>query len=106
MKQGKLAESQDYFKKSIEMAPQDENLPYNVAEIYFSNQQIDDAIRYFELASQIKPDWPDPYYRVALAYLNKGDNAKAAENLEKFIKLEPETERTAQAKAILEAIKK
>ncbi len=106
MKQGKLAESQDYFKKSIEMAPQDENLPYNVAEIYFSNQQIDDAIRYFELASQIKPDWPDPYYRVALAYLNKGDNPKAAENLEKFIKLEPETERTAQAKAILEAIKK
>ena len=106
MKQGKLAESQDYFKKSIDMAPQDENLPYNVAEIYFSNQQIDDAIRYFELASQIKPDWPDPYLRVAFAYLNKGDNAKAAENLEKFIKLEPETERTAQAKAILEAIKK
>jgi tetratricopeptide (TPR) repeat protein len=106
MKQGKLAESQDYFKRSIEMAPQDENLPYNVAEIYFSSQNTDEAIRYFEIAIQIKPDWPDPYYKVALAYLNKGDNAKAAENLEKFIKLEPETERTAQAKAILEAIKK
>jgi tetratricopeptide (TPR) repeat protein len=106
MKQGKLAESQDYFKRSIEMAPQDENLPYNVAEIYFSNQNTDEAIRYFEMASQIKPDWPDPYYRVALAYLNKGDNPKAIENLEKFIKLEPETERTAQAKAILQAIKK
>ena len=106
MKQGKLAESQDYFKRSIEMAPQDENLPYNVAEIYFSNQNTEEAIRYFEMAIQIKPDWPDPYYRVALAYLNKGDNPKAIENLEKFIKLEPETERTAQAKAILEAIKK
>jgi len=106
LKQDKLAESQEYFKKSIEMAPQDENLPYNVAEIYFSNQQIDDAIRYFELAIQIKPDWADPYLRVAFAYLNKGDNVKAAENLEKFIKLEPETERTAQAKAILDAIKK
>ena len=106
LKQNKLAEAQDYFKKSIEMAPQDENLPYNVAEIYFSNGQIDDAIRYFELASQIKPEWPDPYLRVAYAYLNKGDSAKAAENLEKFIKLEPETERTAQAKAILDAIKK
>ena len=106
MKQGKLAEAQDYFKRSIEMAPQDENLPYNVAEIYFSSQNIDEAIRYFEIAIQIKPDWPDPYYRVALGYLNKGDNAKAAENLEKFIKLEPETERSAQAKAILEAIKK
>lgn len=106
LKQDKLAESQEYFKKSIEMAPQDENLPYNVAEIYFSNQQIDDAIRYFEMAIQIKPDWADPYLRVAFAYLNKGDNVKAAENLEKFIALEPETERTAQAKAILDAIKK
>jgi len=106
LKQDKLAESQEYFKKSIEMAPQDENLPYNVAEIYFSNQQIDDAIRYFEMAIQIKPDWADPYLRVAFAYLNKGDNVKAAENLEKFIKLEPETERTAQAKGILDAIKK
>jgi Tfp pilus assembly protein PilF len=106
LKQNKLAESEDYFKKSIEMAPQDENLPYNVAEICFSNLQIDEAIRYFEMAIQIKPDWPDPYYRMALAYLNKGDTAKAAENLEKFIKLEPETERTAQAKSVLEAIKK
>jgi tetratricopeptide (TPR) repeat protein len=106
LKQGKLTESQDYFKKSIEMAPQDENLPYNVAEIYFSNSQVDEAIRYFEMAIQIKPDWPDPYFRVAYAYLNKGDTAKAVENLEKFIKLEPETERTAQAKSILDAIKK
>jgi tetratricopeptide (TPR) repeat protein len=106
MKQGKLAEAQDYFKRSIEMAPQDETLPYNVAEIYFSSRNTDEAIRYFEMAIQIKPDWPDPYYKVALGYLNKGDNAKAAENLEKFIKLEPETERSAQAKAILEALKK
>ncbi len=106
LKQDKMTEAQDYFKKSIEMAPQDENLPYNVAEIYFSNSQIDDAIKYFEMAIQIKPDWPDPYLRVAYAYLNKGDSPKAAENLEKFIKLEPETERTAQAKSILEAIKK
>lgn len=106
LKQNKLAESQEYFKKSIDLSPQDENLPYNVAEIYFSNGQIDDAIRYFELAAKIKPDWPDPYLRVAYAYLNKGDTAKAAENLEKFIRLEPDTERTAQAKAILDAIKK
>jgi tetratricopeptide (TPR) repeat protein len=106
LKQNKMAEAQEYFKKSIEMAPQDENLPYNVAEICFSNQQIDEAIRYYEMAIQIKPDWPDPYLRLAYAYLNKGDMTKAAENLEKFIKLEPEGERAAQAKNILASIKK
>jgi tetratricopeptide (TPR) repeat protein len=106
LRQNKIPEAQDYFKKSIELAPQDENLPYNVAEIYFSNGQADEAVRYFEMAIQIKPDWPDPYLRVAYAYLNKGDAPKAIENLEKFIKLEPATERTAQAKSILDAIKK
>ena len=48
----------------------------------------------------------DPYLRVAYAYVNKGDIPKAIENLERFIKLEPETERTAQAKAFLDAIRK
>ncbi|HOW84647.1 MAG TPA: tetratricopeptide repeat protein [Candidatus Aminicenantes bacterium] len=106
LKKDDMAQAQDYFKKSIEMAPQDETLPYNVAEIYFSNSQIDDAIKYFEMAIQIKADWPDPYLRVAYAYLNKGDMAKAIENLEKFIQLEPETARTEQAKGMLNAIKK
>jgi tetratricopeptide (TPR) repeat protein len=64
------------------------------------------AGRYYQLAIQIKPDWPDPYLRVAYAYLNKGDMAKAAENLEKFIKLEPASERTSQAKNILATIRK
>ncbi|HDT13378.1 MAG TPA: tetratricopeptide repeat protein [Candidatus Aminicenantes bacterium] len=106
LKQDDLPKAQEYFMKSIEMAPQDENLPYNVAEIYFSNSQIDDAIKYFEMAIQIKPDWPDPYLRAAYAYLNKGESAKAAEHLEKFVQLEPDTERTAQARSILDAIKK
>jgi tetratricopeptide (TPR) repeat protein len=106
LKQNKMDEATEYFKKSIEMAPQDEMLPYNVGEIYFSNQNIDEALRYYEMAIQIKPDWPDPYYRVALVYINKGDMAKASENLEKFIKLEPDTPRTEQAKAILGSIKK
>jgi len=106
LKQENFEQAQDYFKKSIEMSPQDENLPYNVAEIYFSNQNIEEALRYFEMASQIKPDWPDPYYKLAMVYLNKGDMAKAAESLEKFIQLEPDSERTAQAEGILKAIKK
>jgi tetratricopeptide (TPR) repeat protein len=77
-----------------------------VAGIYSSNQQIAEVIRYFEMAIQIEPEWADPYLKLAYASLNKGDMAKAAENLEKCIKLEPDTERTVQAKNILATIKK
>lgn len=105
LRQNNLDQAQTYFKQSIETDPQDENLAYNVGEICFSNQQIDEAARYFAMASQIKPDWPDPYLKMAYVHLNKGDMAKAAESLEAYLKLETNPEKAAQAKAILDSIK-
>ena len=106
LKQNKLAEAQEYFRKSIEHSPKDEILAYNVGEIYFSNQNLDEARKYFELATQIKPEWPDPYLKMGYVYLNKADNASAAKMFEKFLTLEPEGERAALVKNILNAIKK
>ncbi len=106
LRQGKFEEAQGYFVKSIDVAPEDELLPYNVAEIYFSNQDIDRAQKYFEMAAEIKPDWPDPYLKLGYVFLNKADMAKAAEYLEKFLKLEPDSPRAEQAKSILASIKK
>ena len=106
LKEGKLKEAQDLFRQSIENSPKDEILAYNVGEIYFSNQALDDALHYFELASQIKPDWPDPYLKLGYVFLNKADNPKAVEKFEKFLTLEPEGERAALARNILNVIKK
>jgi tetratricopeptide (TPR) repeat protein len=106
VKQNKLDAAQDYFKQSIASSPKDEILAYNVGEIYFSNQGIDEALKYFDLASQIKPDWPDPYFRLGYVYLNKADNANAIAKFEKFLTLEPEGERAALAKNILTFIKR
>jgi tetratricopeptide (TPR) repeat protein len=106
VKQNKLAEAQEYFKKSIESSPKDEILAYNVGEIYFSNQQLDEALKYFDLARQIKPDWPDPYLKLGYVYLNKADNPNAIAVFEKFLTLEPEGDRAALAKNILNAIKR
>lgn len=106
LKQGRLQEAQDYFQRSIEASPKDAILAYNVGEIYFSNQALDEAVRYFELAAQIKADFPDPWLKLGYVYLNKADNAKAAESFEKFLVLEPEGERAALARNVLGLIKK
>ncbi len=106
LKQNNLEEAKNVFKESISAAPQDEVLAYNVGEICFSNQQVDEAAQYFELASKIKPDWPDPYLKLGYVYLNKGDMGKAVEYLERFIKLEGDTERSAMAQNIIKTIKK
>jgi tetratricopeptide (TPR) repeat protein len=106
LKQNKLKEAQDFFKQSIENSPKDEVLAYNVGEIFFSNQGLDEALKYFDLAAQIRPEWPDPYLKLGYVYLNKADNPKAIENFDKFLKLEPEGKRAALVRDILNVIKK
>jgi tetratricopeptide (TPR) repeat protein len=105
LKKGDFEAAQNLFKQSIEMSPDNEILAFNVGEIYFSNQKIDEAIHYFELAVQIKQAWSEPYLKLGYAFLNKADNAKAIENFEKFLKLEPDSERSALVKNIINTIK-
>ncbi len=106
LKQNKLAEAQEYFRRSIERSPKDEVLAYNVGEIYFSNQNLPEAKKYFELAMQIRPEWPDPYLKMGYVFLNTGDNEGAIEMFEKFLTLETEGERATMVHNVLSALKK
>ncbi|MGB8952917.1 MAG: tetratricopeptide repeat protein [Candidatus Aminicenantales bacterium] len=106
LKKGDYEAAQNLFKQSVEMSPGNEILAFNVGEIYFSYQKMDEAIHYFEQAAQIKRKWSEPYLQLGYAYLNKADHAKAIENFEKFLKLEPDSEKSAIVKNILHTIKK
>lgn len=98
--------AQNYFKLSIESYPENEILAYNVGEIYFSNQKIDEAIHYFELSTQIKFDWGPPYLKLGYAYLNKGDYEKAKLNLNKFLELDPESPEAPAVKSMIDYLGK
>ncbi len=106
LKKADFETAQSFFKQSIETFPDDEVLAYNVGEIYFSNQKLDEAITYFALATKIKPTWSEGYYKLGLAYLNKADYEMARQSLSKVLELEPEGERAAVVKGILETIDK
>lgn len=106
MQKGNLEKAQNFFKQSIEANPENEILAYNVGEIYFANQKVEEAIHYFELSTQIKSDWGDPYLKLGYVYLNKGENTKALENFEKFLKLEPDSEKSASVQNIINLLKK
>jgi Tfp pilus assembly protein PilF len=106
LKRGDFETAQGYFRKALEISPEDPAAAYNVGEIFFSNQKIDEAIGYFELAIKIKSDWPKAYHRLGLVYLNKGDMPKALENLRKFLELDPQNPEAAGVKAAVAAIEK
>lgn len=106
LKRGDFETAQKHFKQALEISPLDEAAAYNVGEIFFSNQKIDEAIAYFELAIKIKKDWSKPYNRLGMVYLNKGDLAKARESFQAFITMDPANPEAANAKAMIAAIDK
>ncbi|HSQ36040.1 MAG TPA: tetratricopeptide repeat protein [Candidatus Binatia bacterium] len=105
LRQNDFKNSQEYFKKSLELNPKDEVLAYNVAEIYFNNQKVDDAIAYYLLATQIKPDWGTPFLKLGYAYLNKAEYDKAIESFNKFLQVEPNSDQAPVVQAVIDSLK-
>ncbi len=93
-----------YFTEALALSPNDEAVSFNVAEIFFAHQKTDDAIKYYELAANIKPTWSKPYSRLGYAYLNKGDYTKALENFKKFLELDPNSAEAGNVKNVMTAI--
>lgn len=106
LKKGDFQTAQKQFSQALEISPRDEVAAYNVGEVFFSNQQIDDAIKYLELAVQIKKDWPKPYLKLGYVYLNKGDFTKSLEYFNAFIRMDPENPEAPQVKNVIAAIEK
>ena len=90
LEEGDFEKSQEYFTQSLELSSEDAPAAYNVGEIFFSNQKLDEALKYFELATRIDANWALPYLKLAYVYLNKLEYAKSVENFNKFIELDPD----------------
>ena len=106
LRQEKFKEAGDYFTQSIALNPKDEILAYNVAEIFFGRNQTDKAIEYYKLASQIKPEWSEPYLKIGYAYLNKGDMKLAIDSLNEFLRRDPESPQAPVVKSLIESLTK
>jgi tetratricopeptide (TPR) repeat protein len=106
LKKGDLEAGQKYFTEALAVSPEDEAAAYNVGEMLFSNQKVDESIKFFELAIQIKKDWPKPYYKLGLVYLNKGDMARSLECFNKFVALDPSNPEVPGVKNIIATIEK
>ncbi len=95
----------DYFLRAQKLNPMDEEVNYNLGEIYFSMRKIDEAIEYYRIASDIKPNWSEPHMKLGYAYLNKKDMPKAIEYFEKFLEMAPDHPQAEGIKYILDDIK-
>lgn len=106
LKKGDFLTAKSYLTQALDIAPEDATSAYNVGEIFFSNQNVDDSIKYFQLAIEINKDWPDPYLKLGYVYLNKADYQKSLEYFNKFVLLDSENPKVPEVKQLIETIEK
>ena len=74
------------------MTPEVEEL-FTDGQFKFMDEEYDEAIEVFTRVIELEPGFGKAYQARAIAYLKKGDNAKAMDDINKAIEVEPENHR-------------
>lgn len=85
--QNALTFSLDAYGRAIQKDPLNPMLRLNVGGVYYSVKNYDLAIRFFTDAINLKPDFANGYYNLAIALRDKGDLTGAQAAAEKVIPL-------------------
>jgi tetratricopeptide (TPR) repeat protein len=79
---------------------------YNLGEVKFAKGETDEAVKYYERAASMDTAWGKPIFKLGLAKLQKADTAGAIEMMNKVIAADPNSAEAAQAKALIDQLKK
>ncbi len=93
------------YNQAIFLNPIDPNLRIKLGGIYFSQQNLQEAIKTFELAVLAKPDFANSHYNLAIAYKANKQIDKAKEQIEAVLKLvDPNSKDYETAKTELDSL--
>jgi tetratricopeptide (TPR) repeat protein len=93
----RFEESINYFKRIIEIDPNNYRAYYNLGISYFSIGLFEEALKAYNKALEIKPDYAYCYYNIALIMEVKEDLKKALEYHQNALKIEPHFRYALQA---------
>jgi tetratricopeptide (TPR) repeat protein len=79
---------------------------YNLGEVKFAKGETDEAVKYYQRAVDMDANWGKPLFKIGLARLQKADTAGAIEIMQKVMTVDPNSAEAAQAKALIEQLKK
>ena len=79
---------------------------YNLGEVKFAKGETDEAVKYYQRAVDMDATWGKPLFKIGLAKLQKADMAGALEIMQKVVAVDPNSAEAAQAKSLIEQLKK
>ena len=93
----RFKESINYFKRIIEIDPNNYRAYYNLGISYSSIDLFEEALKAYKKALEIKPDYIYCYYNIGLIYEVKNDLKRALEYHQNALKIEPQFRYALQA---------
>jgi Tfp pilus assembly protein PilF len=106
LEKGDLKAAEDTLTRAAQGPKPTREVFYNLGEVKFSKGQTDEAATWYQKASDLDPTWGKPIFKLALVQLNKGDKDATIKMLEKVISADPTSQEAAQAKTVIEQLKK
>jgi len=79
---------------------------YNLGEVKFAKGETDEAVKYYQRAVDMDASWGKPLFKLGLAKLQKADTVGAIEIMQKVIAVDPNSAEAAQAKGLIDQLKK
>lgn len=77
------------YVRAIQTDPTNPMLRLDLGGVYVSTQNYEQAIRLFQQAAELKPDWPNAHFNLANAYKMKGEKQLAIDALRQTWNLLP-----------------
>ncbi|MGE0816619.1 MAG: tetratricopeptide repeat protein [Vicinamibacterales bacterium] len=106
LEKGDLAAAETALSEAAQSLSAGREVYYNLGEVKFAKGETDEAMKWYQRAVDTDANWAKPYFKLGLGKLQKADTAGAIEMMEKVIAVEPTSAEAAQAKALIEQLKK
>ncbi len=102
---GNVVKAFDYFTECLKFEPRHLEAHYNLANLYFEQNDYRLAKLHYEIAAEIEPEFPNIYFNLALVYAMNEEYEDSFNALIKYKTIAP-PEEGAKADSLLKSLKK
>jgi Tfp pilus assembly protein PilF len=106
LEKGDLKAAEESLTSVASTAGANREVLYSLGEVKFAKGEADEAAKWYQKAADADPSWGKPLFKLGLVALNKGDKDGTVKAMEKVIATDPNSPEAAQAKALIEQLKK
>jgi Flp pilus assembly protein TadD len=106
LEKGDLAAAEQTLQRAADSPSPTREVFYNLGEVKFAKGEPDEAAKWYQKAVDADATWGKPLFKLGLVQLNKGDKEGTIKAMERVIAVDPMSQEAAQAKGLIEQLKK